>query len=437
MLYNGGLYINTTMNREIQEIMEAVWADNSGWPTISGYRTDKSGNIIGDNGKLMLYSKSVMFDDDGDFVLEPDEFEWQGNGDLKLLADKRLNFFKTSSGNGTDYSIEFKSMYEKADGLLYSIEGGSWAIASEYKTRDDNGDMMILPSLAKKCCARSSGPQKRLRAGHDRRQKRGRQAALQQSDRTAPAGILHQADLRLQHRAAGRRRRQGRLHRRHAPRRQTCGAGRQTLAEELVCRLLGHQEHALLHRTVHQHHRGPVLSADGSPVVRGPAAGHGHHEHRRKRHRQRPERFRACARRHDQGHLASGDVRRLRDVRQLRRLHGALLLHDRDHEEGRYRPAEGSDHQTGHERRGGVHHARHAAHHRDERPVQQREDRVPALRGQDRYDVRQLRPVVLRTDSAADRYGLDGQRREHLAARVFRHRRQDVGEGHEGRRRDV
>ncbi|MBR5640780.1 MAG: transglycosylase domain-containing protein [Firmicutes bacterium] len=143
MLYNGGLCINTTMNREIQEIMEAVWADNSGWPTISGYRTDKSGNIIGDNGKLMLYSKSVMFDDDGDFVLETDEFEWQGNGDLKLLADKRLNFFKTTGSKGTDYSIEFKSMYEKSEGLLYSIEGGSWAIASEYKTRDDNGDMII------------------------------------------------------------------------------------------------------------------------------------------------------------------------------------------------------------------------------------------------------------------------------------------------------
>ena len=143
MLYNGGLIINTTMNREIQQIMEAVWADNSGWPTISGYRTDKAGNIIGDNNKLMLYSKSVMFDADGDFVLEPDEFEWQTNGDLKLLADKRLNFYKTSSGNGTDYSIEFKNMYEKSEGLLYSIEGGSWAIASEYKTRDENGDMII------------------------------------------------------------------------------------------------------------------------------------------------------------------------------------------------------------------------------------------------------------------------------------------------------
>ncbi len=143
MLYNGGLYINTTMNREIQQIMEAVWADNSGWPTISGYRTDKDGNIIGDNGKLMLYSKKVMFDEDGDFVLPLEEFEWLGNGDLKLLHDKRLNFFKTTSGNGTDYTIEFKNMYEKIEGLLYSIEGGSWAIASEYKTRDDNGDMII------------------------------------------------------------------------------------------------------------------------------------------------------------------------------------------------------------------------------------------------------------------------------------------------------
>ncbi|MBR3719667.1 MAG: penicillin-binding protein [Firmicutes bacterium] len=143
MLYNGGLQIHTTMNREIQEIMERVWADNSGWPTISGYRTDGSGNIIGDNGKLMLYSKSVMFDEDGDFVLPLDEFEWQANGDLKLLADKRLNFYKTSSGNGTDFTIEFKNMYERIDGLLYSIEGGSWAIASEYKTRDDAGNMII------------------------------------------------------------------------------------------------------------------------------------------------------------------------------------------------------------------------------------------------------------------------------------------------------
>ena len=143
MLYNGGLHINTTMNREIQEIMEAVWADNSGWPTISGYRTDSSGNIIGDNGKIMLYSKSVMFDEDGDFVMPLEEFEWQANGDLKLLKDKRLNFYKTTSGNGTDYTIEFKNMYEKSEGLLYSIEGGNWAVASEYKTRDDNGDMII------------------------------------------------------------------------------------------------------------------------------------------------------------------------------------------------------------------------------------------------------------------------------------------------------
>ncbi len=143
MLYNGGLQIHTTMNREIQQIMEAVYADTKGWPTISGYRTDKDGNIIGDNGKLMLYSKNVMLDDDGDFVLGTDEFQWQGNGDLKLLAAKRLNFYKTTGGNGTDYSIEFKNMYEKTDGLLYSIEGGNWAIASEYKTRDDNGDMII------------------------------------------------------------------------------------------------------------------------------------------------------------------------------------------------------------------------------------------------------------------------------------------------------
>ena len=143
MLYNGGLQIRTTMNREIQEIMETVWADNSGWPTISGYRTDKQGNIIGDNGKLMLYSKGVMFDENGDFVLLPDEFEWQENGDLKIFADKRLNFYKTTSAGKVDYSIEFKNMYEKIDGLLYSIEGGSWAIAAEYKTKDENGDMVI------------------------------------------------------------------------------------------------------------------------------------------------------------------------------------------------------------------------------------------------------------------------------------------------------
>ncbi|MCR4804586.1 MAG: transglycosylase domain-containing protein, partial [Clostridia bacterium] len=143
MLYNGGLYIYTTMNREIQTKMEEVYADNAGWPTISSYRTDGNGSIIGDNGKIMLYSKSYMIDEDGDFVLNTDEFEWRPNGDLKIYGGNRLNFFKTSSGSGTDYSIEFKSMYEKVEGLMYSIEGGTWLIPAEYKDRTEEGDLII------------------------------------------------------------------------------------------------------------------------------------------------------------------------------------------------------------------------------------------------------------------------------------------------------
>ena len=84
----------------------------------------------------------------GDFTLKADEFEWAGNGDLRLFANKRLNFYKTSVQGNIDYSIEFKNMFENGESedgkkLLFSRSGGVWNIAAEYKDREESGDLII------------------------------------------------------------------------------------------------------------------------------------------------------------------------------------------------------------------------------------------------------------------------------------------------------
>ncbi len=130
---NGGLKIYTTLNSKMQKIAEEEFGKNENFPKVTGLKKDKSGNILGTAGNILLYSYSNYFDENGTFVLSPDEYETREDGGLKLLKGKRLNFYKTEVQGQIAYSIEFKDIYIVEDGIFYCIKGGVIRIRSSIK----------------------------------------------------------------------------------------------------------------------------------------------------------------------------------------------------------------------------------------------------------------------------------------------------------------
>lgn len=142
-LYNNGLRIYTTMDSRAQKIVEAEYDNPANFPGVTNLRKDGAGNIIKSTGGIILYAYSNYFDESGTFTLFPEEFRVKENGDILLLADKRLHFYKTEVQGKTDYSIEFKNMYQVADNRFYSINGGVIMVPQEFKDKDSDGNLII------------------------------------------------------------------------------------------------------------------------------------------------------------------------------------------------------------------------------------------------------------------------------------------------------
>lgn len=143
MIYNNGLRIYTTMNTNMQKIVEKEFTSNSNFPSVSSLKKDGAGNIIGKNGKVLLYSYDNYFDSDGNFTLTPNEYKAGKDGDVVVFGGKRLNFFKTEVQGKTDISVEFKPMYMKEDGVFYAINRGYIHIPPQYKSKDNDGNLVI------------------------------------------------------------------------------------------------------------------------------------------------------------------------------------------------------------------------------------------------------------------------------------------------------
>lgn len=149
MIYNNGLKIYSTMDSKAQNIVETQFSKSSNFPNVASVRKDRNGNVISDKGKVLLYSESLYFDKQGNFVFNPDEYRYLSNGNLLLCKGKRLNFYKTSYGGKIDYSIEFKSMHSTEGGVFYSTQGGVVNIPRKYKSVDKDGNLIIKKSFLK------------------------------------------------------------------------------------------------------------------------------------------------------------------------------------------------------------------------------------------------------------------------------------------------
>ncbi|MDR2771305.1 MAG: transglycosylase domain-containing protein [Clostridiales Family XIII bacterium] len=141
-LYTGGLKIYTTMNAQMQSLIEAEFVPDENFPRVTP-KKDRAGNILDKNNRVLLYSYDNFFDESGVFTLQGDEYEALPDGSLKLLAGKRLNFYFTQTQDRSDYNVEFKDLYVQEDKLYSILRGGVVPIPSEYKSKDAEGNLII------------------------------------------------------------------------------------------------------------------------------------------------------------------------------------------------------------------------------------------------------------------------------------------------------
>lgn len=150
MVYSGGLKIHSTIDSQAQSVVEKEFSSSSNFPSLSDYNSDSKGNITSDAGSIILYSYGNMIDSSGNFVFADGEYSIKSNGDLVIKKNKRLNIYKTTSSSGTNYSLEFKSMYVKSGSSFYIYPGGYINIPAKYKKLDSNGNLVISSEFLKK-----------------------------------------------------------------------------------------------------------------------------------------------------------------------------------------------------------------------------------------------------------------------------------------------
>lgn len=150
MVYNGGLNIYTTMDSQAQAVIEQEFSEDDNFPEPISYRKDSDGNILNEGGGVMLYKYSYYIEDDGSFKLKSSEYEWNDDGSLTIFKGKRLAIYNTTVQGQTDYSVEFKSMYNIEDGHFYSIPGGYINIPQPYKSRDKDNNLVISAEFFEK-----------------------------------------------------------------------------------------------------------------------------------------------------------------------------------------------------------------------------------------------------------------------------------------------
>ncbi len=149
LVYNGGLQIYSTMDSQAQSVVLEEFADISNYPdVIPDY--DSEGNILNQYGQVLLYRYENYFDDDGDYILPAGNAEMQDDGSMIIYYGGDLNIYDTSVGDTTEYSLEFKNMYTLDENReLYAIQGGYINIPAEFKSRNEDGDLIISADFFK------------------------------------------------------------------------------------------------------------------------------------------------------------------------------------------------------------------------------------------------------------------------------------------------
>ena len=151
MIYTKGLKIYTTMDSDIQKIVEEEFAEDGNYTSISYARTNGNNDIISESGEVLARSYDNYFNGKDQFYLNSGDYKMNDDGSMTLYSKKMLNFYQVDLDGTPDISVEFKGMYTRnANGVLYFIESGALSIPQGYKTLKENGDCVISAQFFKK-----------------------------------------------------------------------------------------------------------------------------------------------------------------------------------------------------------------------------------------------------------------------------------------------
>ena len=147
LVYGGGLNIYTTMDRQAQQSILTAFADESNFPYVTSINYDSNKNILDKYGNPTLHPYSSYINKDGLFTLNSNEYKFDDSGAMTIYKDNRLNIYETTVDDVIDYSLEFKSMYVFKDDTLHTIQAGYLLIPQEYKSLDEDGNLVIAASF--------------------------------------------------------------------------------------------------------------------------------------------------------------------------------------------------------------------------------------------------------------------------------------------------
>ena len=142
-VYKGGLKIYSTEDKTAQKVIEKEFKNDSNFPTPTNISYDSSGNILNSEGQIAMYDYDDFFNSKGYFTFKSSEATVKSDGSLVIKKNKRLNIYKTTVSGKTDYSIEFPTMYVFKGSKLYSISGGYINVPQKYKSKDDDGNIVV------------------------------------------------------------------------------------------------------------------------------------------------------------------------------------------------------------------------------------------------------------------------------------------------------
>lgn len=144
MLYNQGLRIYSTIDLEMQKIVEKAYEDNKNFPNLVT-RKDKSGNILSKSKSILLYKFENLINASEELVIPKGDFKYDDAGNLILLKGRRLNFDPLyENGDIIGVRASVKDAYtQNPQKELLILKGGIVKIPNEYKKYDEKKNLIV------------------------------------------------------------------------------------------------------------------------------------------------------------------------------------------------------------------------------------------------------------------------------------------------------